>query len=253
MATKKKVKKHLNIKGFLFLFLFLYLIGMLFYTFFTMPVENIYIKGTTLIKDNEIIEKGGLKNYPSLFSVSEKKLANKLQALELVKEVSIEKKLNGKLVINIVEEIPLYLNRSTNKVVLSSGKEVENNNAKYAGIPTLENVTTSETQKRFTEAFSKIDVDIIKMINEIEYDPDISEGITIDADRFLLRMNDGNLVYVNILNMDRLNNYKTIYAALTAKGTLLLDSYGTGDVYGLFTPFETQDEPKGDDDNAGEN
>lgn len=237
MTSKKKVKKHLNIKGILFLFLLLYLIGMVFYTFFTMPIKNIYIKGTTLIKDNEIIEVGGLKNYPSMFSINKKKLASKLEDIELIRSVEIEKKWNGKLIINVVEEIPLYLNRSTNKVVLSSGKEVENNSVNYAGLPTLINITTSETQTRFNEAFSEIDLDIIKMINEIEYDPDISEGITIDADRFLLRMNDGNLVYVNILNMERLNNYKTIYAALTDKGTLYLDSYNTGVVYGLFTPF----------------
>jgi len=248
MAKKKKVKKRLNIRGLLFLILFLYLVGMLFYTFFTMPIKNIYINGTTLLKDNDIIAIAGIKNYPSWFKLSEKSLASKIKELELVRDVKVRKKLNGKLIIDITEEIPMYYNRNTRKVVLSSGKEVDNNK-KYVGIPTLVNMTTNDILSRFNEAFSKVDTDIIKMINEIVYDPDISDDITIDADRFLLKMNDGNLVYVNILNMDRLNNYKTIYAALTLKGTLLLDSYGTGDVYGLFTPFKEKEE---DDTNARE-
>ena len=67
------------------------------------------------------------------------------------------------------------------------------------------------------------------MISEIEYDPDIVGTVTIDENRFLLRMNDGNKVYVNIYNMKKLNNYLDIYDALLKnnsikKGCLSLDS-----------------------------
>lgn len=237
MSEVKKVKKkHLNFKGLILVLLIVYLIGMFFYTFFTMPIKNIYIKGTKLISDNEIIEVAGIKKYPSIFKISKKSLSKKIKSLELVKGVSITKKLNGKLIIEIDEAYPLFYNRNNGRVVLSNEIEVENK-VEYIGIPSLVNYTPSDILKRFIASFSNIDTDIIAMINEIVYDPDISEDITIDKERFLLRMNDGNLAYVNILNMKRLNDYSTIFAAINEKGTVYLDSYSEGNGNILFTAF----------------
>ena len=56
MAELKRVKrKKLNWKALILLLLILYLIVMLFYTIFTMKIKNIYITGTSLLTDNEII------------------------------------------------------------------------------------------------------------------------------------------------------------------------------------------------------
>lgn len=252
MANSKKVRKKLNIKGLILLLLILYVIIYLLYTFLSMPIKNIYIKNTNLLTDNEIIEVAGIKDYPALFSISTKKLAKKILTLELVSQVNVEKKLNGSLVIDIEEAIPLFFNRSTDKVVLSNGKEVDNSK-KYLGIPTLINYVPSDLLTDFIKAFSEIDSDIIKMVNEIEYDPDISGDITIDNERFLLRMNDGNYVYVNVINMEKLNNYKDIFAYLeNQRGTILLDSYSTDNgVVGLFTPFINSNRT-GDSDIDGE-
>ncbi len=237
MSEVKKVKKkHLNLKGVILVLLIVYLIGMFLYTIFTMSIKNIYIKGTKLLSDNEIIEVAGIKKYPSIFKISKKSLSKKIKTLELVKNVSITKKLNGKLIIEIEEAYPLFYNRNNDRVVLSNGAEVENK-TEYIGIPSLVNYTPSDILKRFINSFSNIDTDIIAMINEIVYDPDISEDITIDKERFLLRMNDGNLAYVNILNMKRLNDYSTIFAAINEKGTVYLDSYSEGNGNILFTAF----------------
>ena len=68
MEKVKRVKKRkLNWKRILILLLILYLIVMLLYTLFTMPIKNIYIKGTNLLTDNDIIEVANLKDYPSIF------------------------------------------------------------------------------------------------------------------------------------------------------------------------------------------
>ena len=94
------------------------------------------------------------------------------------------------------------------------------------------------------------------MINEIEYNPDIAGDIVIDNNRFLLSMNDTNLVYVNTLNMKRLNDYKKVMGTIgDARGTLYLDSYNSNN--SLFTQFENQDtdvnnDDKKDDENAGD-
>ena len=47
----------------------------------------------------------------------------------------------------------------------------------------------------------------------------------IDETRFFLRMTDGNSVYVNLINLKKLNSYIEIYASLEGKsGILYLDS-----------------------------
>lgn len=237
MVKVKKVKRKLNFKALIILLLILYLIVMLLYTFFTMPIKNIYIKGTNLLTDNDIITTAEIKDYPAIFKISKKSLENKISSLELVDDVTITKKLNGTLIIEIKEAIPLLYNRTTNKVVLNNGKEVEKN-SKYLGIPTLINYVPTDIFKSFLDVLSEVDLDIIKMINEIEYDPDIREDITIDEYRFLLRMNDTNLVYVNIINMDRLNDYKEIFNTIgDLRGTVYLDSYNADNI--IFEAFNS--------------
>ncbi len=242
MKTQKKIKRKLNIKALLLLLLIIYLIVMILYTFLSQPIKNIYIKNTNLLTDNEIIEKAGIKEYPSLFKTSSHKLEKKISSLELVESVKVSKNLLGKVTINIKEAIPLYYNRNTSKVVLSNNKEVENN-SKYLGIPTLINSVPKDLLQDFTASFAKVDPDIIKMINEIEYDPYISNNIVIDNSRFLLRMNDTNLVYVNIINMKRLNDYKEFIAMIDDnRGTLLLDSYNdSNNLLGVFKYFDEKD------------
>ncbi len=235
--TVKKVR--INFKALIFLLLVIYLIGMLLYTFFTIRVQNIYINNTHLLTDNEIIEKAELKDYPILFKVNPRKIENNLAQLELVSDVKVKKTLLGKVIIDITEAKPLFYERSSNKIILSNKKSVDTKDI-YLGIPILVNFVPKDLLNDFIEAFNKVNPDIIGMINEIEYNPDINEDVVIDNERFKLRMNDQNIVYINTLNMNRLNNYIEIYASIASavdnkKGTLYLDSYLSEN--NLFTPF----------------
>ena len=66
----------------------------------------------------------------------------------------------------------------------------------------------------------KIDSNVISLINEIEYDK-----TAYDSERFLLTMNDGNTVYINISRLHLLNKYIDIVKKLdNKKGILYLDS-----------------------------
>ena len=251
MAELKRVKRRkLNWKAIILLLLIIYLIVMLFYTIFTMKIKNIYIIVTNLLTDNEIIETAGIKDYPAIFGTSTNKLKERISELELVDQVEIKKTLTGKLTIEITEATPLFYNRNTNKVGLSNMKEVESN-SKYLGLPTLINYVPTDILNDFIESLKEIDTDIIKMINEIEYDPDISNDIVIDEYRFLLRMNDTNHVYVNIINMERLNDYEEIFATVgDIRGTVYLDSYNADNI--IFEAFGSNDEEETVDDSGGE-
>ena len=86
----------------------------------------------------------------------------------------------------------------------------------------------------------------LKHVSEIEYSPDIKNEKVIDKNRFLLRMNDGNYVYINLANMDNLNKYEEIYTTLdeNKKGILNLDSTSKGVVFQPFDLIKEKEETK---------
>jgi cell division protein FtsQ len=222
-SIKKVKQKRLNFKKLLILILILYVISYTGYYLFKMPIKNIVITGTTNLSDYEIIETAKIKNYPSIFKTSSKTLEKRLKKLDLVKDVDIKKNLKGILTINITENKLLFVNKSTNLLILANGKEIKN--ANYMGVPTLINYVPSDLYEKLIEALGKVDNDIIYSISEIEYSQYLSStNEVIDNERFLLRMNDDNMVYVNINNINKLNKYKQIVSSLENKGILYLDS-----------------------------
>ena len=87
-------------------------------------------------------------------------------------------------------------------------------------VPTLINYIPESNEKKFVNAFKNIDNNIISMISEIEY-----SKTSYDSDRFLLYMNDGNMVYVTTTKLKSLNKYVDIVKKLeNKKGILYLDS-----------------------------
>ena len=89
--AKKKVKRRLNIKALIVLILVIYLVFMMIYYFLSMPIKNIYIKGTTYISDNEIIEAAGIKDYPSIIKLNSFKMKKNIKKLDYVDDVKIRR------------------------------------------------------------------------------------------------------------------------------------------------------------------
>ena len=70
------------------------------------------------------------------------------------------------------------------------------------------------------QAMNKIDQEVLQKISKIKYNPN-----NYNEDRFLLFMNDSNLVYVTLTRFDYLNKYNETVTKLEGKkGTLYLDS-----------------------------
>ena len=221
--SKGKTKKRINKKGLLVVILALYLIIMAFYYVWKLPVKTIIVKGNNLVNDNVIINAAGLDSNTKLLILSQKKVEDDVSRIPLIDKVEVKKVLDGSIIINVKEAKVLFYNKLNNNYVLSNKREtldIENN----LGIPTLNNYVPSDIYNNLITKLSKIDIDIIYLISEIEYNPDIKNDITIDGNRFLLRMNDGNTVYINLANIDKLSNYKEIFSTLDGKGILNLDS-----------------------------
>ncbi|MDD3392828.1 MAG: cell division protein FtsQ/DivIB, partial [Bacilli bacterium] len=75
--------------------------------------------------------------------------------------------------------------------------------------------------KELIAAMNDIDSDILKRISEIEYDPN-----SVDSDRFLLYMNDGNYVYLTLDKFDSINSYLDIIKNVEGKKGILYLDYG---------------------------
>ena len=90
---------------------------------------------------------------------------------------------------------------------------------KSFGAPLITN-DIDTIKDKFTSKFSKVDNDILLKISEISYTPN-----DVDTERFLLKMNDGNEVYITLSKITKINKYNEIYSSMdNKKGIIYLDS-----------------------------
>lgn len=221
MPEKKKIKvkvkkRKLKIKKILVTILLLTIIILSYLYLKRLPIRNIYIIGNNILSDREIIKMSEIDNYPSFIDTSSRDIKTKLLRNNYIKEVKIIKKFWGKVYIYINENKILAL--YNNRLLLESGEEVEN----IYNITTMPLLTNdiSSIKERFVSKFSLVDNDILLKISEISYVPN-----EVDKERFALKMNDGNLVYVTLTKINKINKYNSIYSGLDGKkGIIYLDS-----------------------------
>lgn len=225
MAQNKNKKKRLNVKRLITLLLILYLLIFGIYKFFNEPIRNIKIYGNYLVSDADIITSAGIKNYPPLLSLNVSKIKKNIKKNSLITDVSVKRNLKRQVIIRVKELKVICLDRNNNKYLLEDNSSVDASEL-FLGIPTLINYTKEDVLKEFLKEMGTLDYNIITSINEIEYLPSTNANDEIvDETRFLLKMNDGNSVYINLNKLKNLKYYHKIYANLgDNKGILHLDS-----------------------------
>lgn len=225
VKTKIVKKKRLNFARLLVVVLVLYILACIIIYLYKEPIRHFEIKGNNYVTDMEILRSAKLDNYPAYVSVTNKKVNKILKKNPLINKVILKHGLNFTIYIEVEENIPVFINKSTNEICLSNGKMIQND-GKYLGLPILLNNTTEEIRTTFAKEFSKISDGVRLMVNEIEYAPSYnSKNQVIDDKRFLLSMNDKNLVYITLLKTNLLDSYLNIVATekLKGNGTLYLD------------------------------
>lgn len=230
--SKKKLRLRINVL--IRILVFLAVIVSLIYYINNITIKNIIIKGNQNIKDVEIIEKANIQDYPHLFKINIKKIKESIKTIPLVKDVSIKRSIFGKITINIEEDKILFFYKYNNKYITSSGDSILDS-TDYYGYPTLINFTPDTVFESFVSGLNKIDYNIIKMINIIEYTPyKSSDGTIIDNNHFTLTMNDTNTVMIDTVNIKNLNKYNTICASPgmdTGHGVIYLDTINDDRIY----------------------
>ena len=177
---RKIKKRRLRIKVVLKILLFLGAICALFLYVTKLDTKNIIINGNESLKDVEIIETAGIKEYPKIYKLNLKKIENKIKKIPLIKSVDIKRDLLGRLTITVEEKEILFYYKYNQKFIANDKTEIDESN-NIIGYPTLINFTPDTSFKELVNGLNKIDPNIIKMINEIEYTPyKNSEGQVIE-------------------------------------------------------------------------
>ena len=219
----KKIDEKKKLKVFNLLLVLLVLTGLFLVTYFLTktPIKNIVIKGTSYLNDDYIIELADIKDYPSFIMTSSSKIKKKLLKSEYIEDVKINKKFGFILQISITENIPIFYNNNTNKYVLNNGKEVKEDEInKNSNVPRLLNYVPDKKFSQFINGMNRIKKEILLKVSDIEYKPN-----DYDKDRFLLYMDDGNMVYLTLTKFKTLNHYNDVLPQLEGhKGILYLDN-----------------------------
>ncbi len=219
----KKIVKRKKIKVFNLLISLLILLGLSFcvYLLFKIPTKNIIIKNTNYLNDDYILELAKIKNYPEFLLIKNNNIKEKLEKSEYISNVKVSKKWGFILEIKIEENRALFFDMNKRKYIFTNKKEkVEDEiNIKFR-IPRLLNYVPDKKYINFIKKMSEINEETLSKISDIEYQPN-----EYDKDRFLLYMDDGNMVYLTLTKFKMINHYNDVLSQLeNHKGILYLDN-----------------------------
>lgn len=212
-------RKKLKIVPVILLILIICLLILFFYILINFKIKNIYINGNRYLKDEYIIEKANIKEYPSVVKNLAFQVKNRLINDIFIKDAKVSYSFLGVINIDVIENRVLFYNEHTSKYVLENMKEVDSIPYEL-NTTNLINFVPDITYSRLIEKFSEVKIDITEKISQIKYDPN-----EFDKERFLLFMDDGNYVYITLSKSQNINYYNDIYKTLNnKKGILYLDS-----------------------------
>ena len=217
--AKKRKKRVLKIKNILLFLVILTIIISLTYYLLTMPIKNIYIKNNKIVTDNEIIKLAQLEDYPSFLLTTKKTIINKIKQNKNIDKVKVKKSFGNIITINIKEYQAIAITKN-GELILSNGQKIENT-YDLSDIPILINeIEDKKIYNSFANKLDKVNKNILRQISQIEYSP-----VEVDKNRFLLYMNDGNLVYITLTRINKINKYNAIKDKIeNKKGIIYLDA-----------------------------
>lgn len=214
--NKTVKRRRIRIDRILIFLLILVLFIFSFVFIFNIRISNIYIKNNDFLSDQEIIEIANLSFYPSTLRNLSFQIEKRLEDNIYIKDAKVYKKFL-KVYIDIEENTPLFYYEAVGKTILKDGKEVD----EKVITPTVLNYIVDTYYDKFINEMAAIDKNVLLKISEIQFKPN-----EVDDNRFLLHMNDGNYVYINIKTFYKLNKYLSIKEGLPNKRGILYLDYG---------------------------
>ena len=219
----KKIVKKRKLRVFRLLLVLFVLAGLFFVVRFyvRLPIENIIIKNTTYLNDYYILELAEIRDYPSFLLTSSRKIEGKLKESPYINKVDVKKSFFNVVTIEVDENRALFYDNTDKKIIFDNNEAVEVNEiTENFRIPRLLNYVPDSKYKSFIKGMKNIKIDTLGKISDIEYKPN-----DFDKDRFLLYMDDGNMVYLTLTKFKMINYYNDVLTQLEdKKGILYLDN-----------------------------
>lgn len=221
MAKKVVKKKKLKIVPFLIVLLVMGGLSFGVYKMMTAKIKNIIISNADYLKDDYVIDLAGIRDYPSFYLTNSLKMKKKLLKSPYIREVKIKRKFYHVLEIDVNVNKPLFINKDSGMVVFEDKRTVlETETSIVFRVPRLINYVPDDKYDTFIEKMAKVDKGTLGKISDIEYVPN-----DYDKDRFLLYMDDGNMVYLTLTKFKQIEYYNDVLEQLEGrKGILYLDS-----------------------------
>lgn len=234
MKQKNNKKKYkYKVKNIIF-FILLILLGIGIFNFsLNLTIRDVILKGNEYLSYNEVISYTSLNDNTKVITFMSSTYEKQLIESPYIKSVEIDKNFFGDVEILIEENKPLFINNNDTTVILES-KEEANYRKDFLGLPTLTNSIEEDVFSDFINALLVIDFNLLYKISEISYEPNIKDGIVLDNERFIFKMNDGNTVHVNLVNIEKFLLYDDICEIEKSKGTIYLDSSNEGHIFDLY-------------------
>ena len=220
MNKKVIKKKKLKIFNFLIFIVVVLLISFFIKILLNVRVRNIYINGNKYLNDDYIIKKASLYYYPKFITYNIFYYQDVLKKDPYIKDVSIKRGFFS-IKINIVEKRAVLFNGVSNEYSFNDNTKIKESDSviKFV-LPRLLNFVPNNIYRELINSLSKVNDNILNKISDIEYSPN-----NIDKERFILYMNDGNLVYITLTKFNKISYYDNIYSQLdNHKGILYLDN-----------------------------
>ena len=219
----KKIVKKRKLKVFRLFILLIVCSGLFFgvYLYLKLPINNLIVKGTSYLNDDYILELAGLKQYPSFWLTNMSKKEKKLKKSDYIVNAEIKRTWYHKVIIEIEENRALFSKENENGIVVfSNGESLMIQDDLLFRIPRLLNYVPDDKYSDFVDGMKNINVDILQKISDIEYVPN-----DLDKERFLLYMDDGNMVYLTLTKFNMINYYNDVLEQLEDRhGILYLDN-----------------------------
>lgn len=221
MAKKIVKKKKLKIVPFLIVLLILIGLSFSVYQVLKANIKNIVIKNAFYLNDDYVIDLAGIKDYPSFYLTSSIKMEKNLKKSPYIISAKVKRKFYHVLEIDLKVNNPLFINNSSSTVVFENKGTVPiDEEIDLFRVPRLMNYVPDDKYDTFISKMALIDKGILGKISDIEYTPN-----DYDKDRFLLYMDDGNMVYLTLTKFKQINYYNEVLEQLEGrKGILYLDS-----------------------------
>lgn len=218
--VKKKKKIKIKYKRVFILLFVLVVIILSIIKFMNLKITNIYILNDNFMnskfKDQIVIDIARISHYPKTLVYTTSKIKSNLEKNVYIKSAKVSKKFLTQVNIKIEENYPIFYYKPDEKTILLDGTKVD----EVFSIPMVINYIPNLKYQDFIEKMGLLDADILSRISQIKYDPS-----DYDDERFLLYMNDGNCVYINLYKFSNLNKYIEIVKNFgEKKGIVYLDS-----------------------------